>query len=90
MSAVRPPVEGRTSLPRTERPDAPAYLTRYLERRDGEQRPAQDDAGDDETPLYLRRFRERRQEFRPGRSGSPNRLQIVLFGLWRAPPFGLT
>lgn len=60
MSAVRPPVEGRTSLPRTERADAPAYLTRYLERRDDEQRPAHDEAGDDETPLYLRRFRERR------------------------------
>jgi broad specificity phosphatase PhoE len=50
--------EPRTSLPRTERDDAPLYLAKYLERR---ARPEQFDEGDDGTPLYLRRFRERRE-----------------------------
>ena len=49
---------GSASLPRTERPDAPAYLTRHLARRTG---PAvtPEDKTDEGTPLYLRRFRER-------------------------------
>lgn len=56
-------------LPRTERPDAPLYLASYLRRRaraaapepGGE--PAQAEAGAEEaTPLYLRRFRERRAD----------------------------
>jgi broad specificity phosphatase PhoE len=46
------------SLPRTERPDAPAYLNRHLARRSGPVVPAEEKA-DDGTPLYLRRFRER-------------------------------
>ena len=46
-----------TDLPRTERPDAPAYLTRYQSRGTA---PGPDDpAGDADVPLYLRRFRER-------------------------------
>lgn len=45
------------SLPRTDRPDAPAYLTRHQARRTAPA-PAPD-APDDATPLYLRRFRER-------------------------------
>jgi broad specificity phosphatase PhoE len=49
----------RVTLPRTDRAGAPAYLTRYLERRATE-----DVAGaamrDGDVPLYLRRFRERR------------------------------
>lgn len=55
-----------TSLPRTERPDAPAYLARYLERTSqradretGGTEPGQADASG--GPLYLRRFRERRE-----------------------------
>lgn len=56
-------------LPRTERPDAPAYLRRYLERRaaahdtaggdgtDGAQGPALADTSD--LPLYLRQYRQR-------------------------------
>ena len=51
-----------THLPRTERPDPPLYLARYLQRRrlpgpDG------DDPGDadPDTPLYLRRFRKRQE-----------------------------
>jgi broad specificity phosphatase PhoE len=50
---------GSQSLPRTERPDPPAYLTRHLARRS---EPATTpDQGDDEdsTPLYLRQFRQR-------------------------------
>jgi broad specificity phosphatase PhoE len=48
-------------LPRTERPDAPAYLTRYQARRaaaeaaNGSAPPGTDQ----DVPLYLRRFRER-------------------------------
>jgi len=48
---------GSSALPRTERPDAPAYLTRHLARRSTtapERGPA-----DEGTPLYLRQFRER-------------------------------
>ena len=46
------------ALPRTERPDAPAYLTRHLARRAATTAPAPREA-DDGVPLYLRRFRER-------------------------------
>ena len=49
-------------LPRTERYEAPLYLARYLERQ-ARQRAGNGEAestGDDSTPLYLRRFRERR------------------------------
>jgi broad specificity phosphatase PhoE len=53
-----PPVQGTRALPRTERPDAPAYLSRHLSRRgEGFAEPALDE--DDGTPLYLRRFRGR-------------------------------
>ncbi len=49
------------SLPRTERPDAPAYLTKYLERRGAARQPTIEGPGDPaDEPLYLRRFRERR------------------------------
>ena len=54
-------IEDRTSppsLPRTERADPPAYLTRHLARR-SESAPAPDQGEDEETPLYLRRFRAR-------------------------------
>ncbi len=51
-----------TSLPRTERPDAPAYLQRYFDReaRGGKPHSTDADTDDDTTPLYLRRFRDRR------------------------------
>jgi len=45
-------------LPRTERPDAPAYLSRHLARRAGTDAPPDPDV-DESVPLYLRRFRER-------------------------------
>jgi broad specificity phosphatase PhoE len=49
-----------TNLPRTERYEAPLYLARYLERQ-ARRGNGGDTAGDDDgTPLYLRRFRERR------------------------------
>lgn len=49
---------GAPSLPRTERPDAPAYLTRHRARRHAPVgSPAEPEP--DDTPLYLRRFRER-------------------------------
>ena len=54
--------DGPPPLPRTERYEAPLYLARYLERQ-GRRQAGDDDGddnGDDSTPLYLRRFRERR------------------------------
>ena len=41
-----------SSLPRTERPDAPAYLTRHQARRTAV--PAPPDEHDESVPLYLR------------------------------------
>lgn len=49
---------GRT-LPRTERPDAPAYLTRHRARRSVPPTSPSPDPQDPSLPLYLRRFRER-------------------------------
>ncbi|HZD02567.1 MAG TPA: histidine phosphatase family protein [Actinomycetes bacterium] len=48
-------------LPRTERPDAPLYLASYLRRQARTAHAAAADA-DGTTPLYLRRFRERRAQ----------------------------
>lgn len=50
------------ALPRTERPDAPAYLQRYLarERAGGKGHAPEDPDPASTTPLYLRRFRDRR------------------------------
>lgn len=53
--------EHTTSLPRTERPDAPAYLNRHLSRRAAPAVTARERETDEETPLYLRRFRDRAQ-----------------------------
>ncbi|HSN05709.1 MAG TPA: hypothetical protein VLV82_00045 [Candidatus Angelobacter sp.] len=64
MTALQDPAgTARADLPRTERPDAPAYLSRYLERA-GRPAPARGDE-DEGTPLYLRRFRERRESTDP-------------------------
>lgn len=61
------PTDRPVRLPHNERVDPPLYLARYLERQArGRQSQADGDAIDDTddidgTPLYLRRFRERRQ-----------------------------
>jgi broad specificity phosphatase PhoE len=65
----RPDRDGRgrdVVLPRTERPDAPAYLRTYLERRAREEpsgtpgaEPPEPESDDPGIPLYLRRFRSR-------------------------------
>jgi broad specificity phosphatase PhoE len=55
---------GSPALPRTERPDPPAYLTRHLARR-SEPVTAPDGVDDDASPLYLRRFRDRGQRSDP-------------------------
>ena len=47
------------ALPRTERADPPAYLTRHLSRRRDQTTLPAGEGSDDATPLYLRRFRER-------------------------------
>lgn len=60
MTAAQDPGEGRSALPRTDRADAPAYLSRYLERRTRDAVAHADEPHDDGTPLYLRRFRARR------------------------------
>ena len=60
--AGEPNGSGRADLPRTERPDAPAYLTRYQSRGTGGPSGAVDGAAADaDVPLYLRRFRERQE-----------------------------
>ena len=60
--AGEPNGSGRADLPRTERPDAPAYLTRYQSRGAGGPSGAPDGAAADaDVPLYLRRFRERQE-----------------------------
>lgn len=51
--------ETSNGLPRTERPDAPAYLTRYRARQRQSQPADDDDTGTNGVPLYLRRFRDR-------------------------------
>jgi broad specificity phosphatase PhoE len=70
MSETGPADNGAPRLPRTERYEAPLYLARYLERQ-AKQAAADEDASaaEDGTPLYLRRFRQRRAE--PGLLDSP-------------------
>ncbi len=62
------PEPARPALPRTERSDAPLYLARYLERqgRAATNGHPEEPPSDDGTPLYLRRFRQRRE------AGGPN------------------
>ncbi len=52
------------ALPRTERPDPPAYLTRHLARRTATTG-AEEQTADDATPLYLRQFRGREHRSDP-------------------------
>ncbi|CAN5803990.1 hypothetical protein BH23ACT10_BH23ACT10_07320 [soil metagenome] len=61
----------RRSLPRTERVDPPLYLSRYLERQKHERGPSEPPDTDDQTPLYLRRFRERKAAGEPTRALPP-------------------
>ncbi len=52
--------ETGSGLPRTDRPDAPAYLTAYQSRIAGRQgAPPPDQDGESQVPLYLRSFRAR-------------------------------
>ena len=84
MTMTELPVDsGGVQLPRTERPDAPAYLQRYLDResRGGQPGVAQPATESDETPLYLRRFRERRS------AGSALEAPVPL---WEGADLGVT
>jgi broad specificity phosphatase PhoE len=62
----RPEDRPEPALPRTERPGAPLYLASYQRRRARAAADAEADTGPEEidsaTPLYLRRFRERRAD----------------------------
>ncbi len=49
-------------LPRTERPDAPAYLQRHQARRRAKGATPATEEQDSSTPLYLRRFREKQDD----------------------------
>lgn len=51
----------RPQLPRTERDEAPLYLAKYLERQARRSAPKAEEP-DETTPLYLRRFRDRRSQ----------------------------
>lgn len=54
------PAQAGPELPRTDRPDAPAYLTRHQSRNAiGRPAPQAQENGDPGVPLYLRSFRAR-------------------------------
>jgi broad specificity phosphatase PhoE len=72
-------------LSRTERPDAPAYLQRH-QQREAERRVAPQDRvadPDDDTPLYLRRFRDRQADT-PGGLGETLAFEGESLGTSRA------
>ncbi|MDA2987946.1 MAG: histidine phosphatase family protein [Actinomycetota bacterium] len=73
----------RPRLPHMDRTDPPAYLQKYLEREShgGKRHETIDRERTDETPLYLRRFRDRR-------SGA-NALETPL-PLWEGHDLGVT
>jgi broad specificity phosphatase PhoE len=64
-SAERLTPAASPALPRTERTDPPAYLTRHLSRRRDQTASPAEAGSDDATPLYLRRFRERDHHSEP-------------------------
>ena len=53
------------TLPRTERPDAPAYLQKYQQRERQGGKPHELDDREGSEPLYLRRFRDRQSGSNP-------------------------
>jgi len=56
--------DARPAFPVTERPDAPAYLQRFREREAAIE--SLDGDSDESTPLYLRRFRAKRETLGEG------------------------
>jgi broad specificity phosphatase PhoE len=73
----------RPRLPHMDRTDPPAYLQKYLEREShgGKRHETIDRERTDETPLYLRRFRDRRS--------GVNALETPL-PLWEGQDLGVT
>ena len=82
MTPSPPPADGprRPDLPRTERPDAPAYLARHRARSAPPSPTDPDDDGAD-VPLYLRRFRARQSAPVPDVDDVP---------LWHGEDLGVT
>ncbi len=80
MSATGPGAE----LPRTDRPDAPAYLTSYQARAGAGAGPAgpPQDNGDPGVPLYLRSFR--------ARQAGPNGAKQAGEPAWQGEDLGVT
>jgi len=83
------PNQASTGLPRTDRPDAPAYLTRHQSRVAAAAQPAavqpaaaQQENGDSGVPLYLRSFRARQT----GRNGAGPVGGVV----WQGEELGVT
>jgi len=75
VSASQPRADEQRTLPRTERPDAPAYLQRHQARRANGPSVTEEtvtEATDPGTPLYLRRFRERQGNTRLGNTRLDN------------------
>ena len=71
------------SLPRTDRPDAPAYLTRHQRRVAAAAQPAApQENGDSAGPLYLRTFRSRQAS----RNGASPASGVV----WQGEDLGVT
>jgi hypothetical protein len=61
-AAQTDPVAGRPEFRRTDRTDAPLYMARYAQRQARAQAPPDDAPEDESLPLYLRRFRARRDD----------------------------
>ena len=65
MTTTDLPAESATTLPRTERPDAPAYLQKYQQREAAGGKSHSTDDREGSEPLYLRRFRDRQTGANP-------------------------
>ncbi len=74
----------RRGLPTTQRVDPPRYLATYLDRQAKAAPDGGDGDGDGSTPLYLRRFRERRTQPSQGPQALPPLHERVGIGVQRA------
>ena len=84
-TSPEPTARGRHGLPTTQRVDPPRYLATYLDRQ-AKAAPAPEERDDrsESTPLYLRRFRERRTQPKTGPQALPPLHERVGLGVQRA------
>lgn len=80
------PDEPGIELPRTDRPDAPAYLTRHQRRTAAAAQALPESNGSNgDGPLYLRSFRARRDRQDAGTGGSDGQATV-----WQGADLGVT